>query len=94
MKQQNIKKSNTINDTFIQRNQCSRGKPLAEQRSIPSSRAEIYSNNTQDKDLSCLLLLFIRILSSKEPSRNIFLEVEASIRSSYIDLFTFIKYDF
>jgi hypothetical protein len=35
-----------------------------------SNRAELYYNNLQDKNIQCLLLLFILILPSKETSRG------------------------
>ena len=35
-----------------------------------SSRAKLYNNNLQDKNIQCLLLLFILVLPSKETCRG------------------------
>jgi hypothetical protein len=66
MEQQNIDNHKTKNDTFIDRDPSSlaslRGKPLAERNSITI----ILKHET----FSCLLILFILILSSKEHYRG------------------------
>ena len=50
-----------------------------------SNKATLYYNNSQEKNFSCPQLLFILNLSTKRTiKKKIFLEVEASIRSSYI----------
>jgi hypothetical protein len=87
MEQKNIEKRNTKNNTFIQINQCSlaslRGKPPPEQSSITIILKKIF--------LMPPTLIYTNCIFYKKFKRKIFLEVKDSIRSSYIDLFTFIQ---